>query len=140
MRRTVALLIVAGSLVVAGGAAAFVAASPAGADPSPTRAQTRECIRQARRDHPGDAAADKAARRQAVRDCLRRAGLDGVGHLRFFPRIRAQIRALPPEKKAALEDCVKGAREAHKGDRPALREAVKSCLSQAGITVAQRPS
>ena len=139
MRRTAIALLVSG-LVVGGGAAAFVAASPAGAATSPAKEQLRSCIRQARRDHRGNTAADKIARRQAVRECFRQAGVKRPGLLRLFPGIRAQVRALTPEKKAALEDCVKAARQAHHGDRPALREAVKSCLSQAGITLPQQPS
>ena len=42
-----------------------------------------------------------------------------------------------PEAKAQVKACLKQARTDHRGDRPAVREAVKACLAEAGITRAE---
>lgn len=128
MKRTVAVLAVA-AVVLGGGTAAFAAG---GGRPDPdTRAAAKECIRKARADHAGD----RPAVRAAVKACLEQAGVD-VGRLGHgLKAVRDQVKALPGDKKAALKECVKAARTDHKGDRPAVKEAVRACLAQAGITL-----
>lgn len=129
MKRTLAILAVA-VVVLGGGTAAFAAAGGAKVDPQ-TRAAAKECIQKARADHPGD----RPAIRAAVKTCLEQAGVD-VGKLGHpLKAVRDQVKALPADKKAALKACVKAARTDHQGDRPAAKEAVKACLTQAGITL-----
>lgn len=134
MKRTLAILTVAG-LVLGGGAAAFAATTGGGPGSVPVprarRQEAKACIRQARADHQGD----RAAIRAAAKECLQRAGVHPGTFGRLFRGVRAQIRALSPEKRAALKDCVKQARRAHKGDRAGFRQAAEACLSQAGITL-----
>jgi Spy/CpxP family protein refolding chaperone len=129
MRRTLAILAVAG-LVIGGGAAAF-AATTGGDGATGDRAQAKACIQQARDAHKDD----KAARREAVKACLQQAGVD-LGRLGGVPKgVRDQVKALTPEQRTALKDCVRQAHEAHEGDKPAFRDAAKACLAQAGITL-----
>jgi hypothetical protein len=128
MRRTLAILAVAG-LVIGGGAAAFAATTGGGA--TGDRAQAKACVQQARDAHKDD----KAARREAVKACLQQAGVD-VGRLGgVLKGVRDQVKALTPEQRTALKDCVKQAHGAHPGDKPAFRDGAKACLAQAGITV-----
>lgn len=128
MKRTFAVLAVA-AVVLGGGTAAY-AAGKGGIDPQ-TKAAAKECIQKARADHAGD----RPAIRAAVKTCLEQAGVD-VGKLgHALKAVRDQVKALPDDKKAALKECVKAARADHKGDRPAVKEAVKACLTQAGITL-----
>ncbi|MFN2608837.1 MAG: hypothetical protein ABR511_13265 [Acidimicrobiales bacterium] len=147
MKRTLAVLAVAG-IVLGGGAVAYAQAS-GGSTPAPpgaaasdptTRQQVKDCITKARADHPGDRAAVVAE----TKDCLQKAGIDPtkvagrlkrLAALKGLKAVRDQVKALPADKKAALKDCVKTARTAHQGDPNARRDAVKACLTQAGITL-----
>lgn len=127
MKRTLAFLAIAG-LVIGAGAAAY--AATVGGDPA-ARAQAKACVDKARTDH----ATDDSAKHAAVAACLKDAGVTPVG-IRHLPKaVRAQIKALPEDKKAALIDCVKKAHDANSSDRQAFRDAAKACLSQAGVTI-----
>jgi len=127
MKRTLAVLAIAG-LVIGGGAAAY--AATIGGDPG-AKAQAKACIDKARTEN----ASDVKARHDAVAGCLNDAGLLPLGAGHVGKAVREQIKALPADKKAALIDCVRKAHEANAGDRKAFRAAAKPCLDQAGITI-----
>lgn len=127
MKRTLAFVAIA-ALVIGGGAAAY--AATVGGDPA-AKAQAKACVDKARTDH----ASDQTAKHTAVAACLADAGVVPLG-IRHVPKaVRGQIKALPDDKKAALVDCVKKAHDANPTNRKAFRDAAKTCLSQAGITV-----
>jgi len=132
MKRTLAVLAVAG-LVIGGGAAAY--AVTIGGDRG-ARTQAKACVDKARTDHASAAkASDAKARHAAVADCLKAAGITplGVGHV---PKaVRDAVKALPADKKAALADCVRKARDDNAGNRKNFRDAARTCLSQTGITI-----
>jgi uncharacterized membrane protein len=141
MKRVLAVLAVAG-LVVGGGAAAYATTKSDGTATNPRRQAVkaltpaqrtalRDCVKKARTDHEGDA----KATRDAVKTCLTQAGIDVTRPARGLKAVRGQVKALPADKRAALKTCVKAARTDHKGDRPAVRVAVRACLATAGITV-----
>ncbi len=127
MKRTLAVLAVAG-LVLGGGAAAY--AATIGGDPG-AKAQAKDCVDKARTDH----ATDAKAKHDAVAACLKDAGLTPLGAGKVGKAVRDQVKALPADKKAALVNCVKQAHDANATDRKAFRAAAKPCLDQAGITV-----
>jgi len=127
MKRTLAVLAIAG-LVIGGGAAAY--AATVGGDAG-AKAQAKGCVDKARTDH----ASDVKAKHDAVAGCLKDAGLLPLGAGHVGKAVREQIKALPADKKAALIDCVKKAHEANAGDKKAFRAAAKPCLDQAGITI-----
>ncbi|MGI9033030.1 MAG: hypothetical protein ACR2HY_05005 [Acidimicrobiales bacterium] len=146
MKRALAIVAVA-AMVIGGGAAAFAAeggSAPAPTDgaagahplrdaikalPADKKAALKTCVKGARDAHKGD----KLATHAAVKDCLTKAGIDVAKFAHGLKAVRDQIKALPADKKAALKTCVKGARDAHKGDKTATRDAVKGCLTTAGI-------
>ena len=127
MKRTLAVLAIAG-LVIGGGAAAY--AATIGGDPA-ARARARDCVDEARADHADDAEAKHAA----VAACLKDAGVVPLGAGKVGKAVRDQVKALPADKAAALQDCLTKARDANPTHRKAFRAAAKPCLDQAGINV-----
>jgi|GEM_PF-3058559 len=128
MKRTLAVLAVAG-LVIGGGAAAF-AATTGGPDPA-AKAQAKACVAKARADH----ANDPKATHEAVATCLKDAGIARLGLGPVAKAVRDQVKALSADKKAALKGCVKTAHDTNATDHKAFKDAAKACLTQAGITI-----
>jgi hypothetical protein len=112
-------------LVVAAGGTAAWAAGPGRGDPV-KREAAKACVEAAKTANPDAANSEdgRAALKAAVMPCLEAAGITP--------------RELTPEQQArreALRTCVKSAREATPdAERPELRDAVKACLAEAGIT------
>jgi hypothetical protein len=87
----------------------------------PPRPQARLCIREAREAHgplrSGTQPDDREAAIAAARACFEEHGLT--------PRLTPEQR----ERRAQFRACVQEAREAHAGDREAMRQAVQACMA-----------
>ena len=114
MKRIVTALVVAG-IAVAGAGVAWAQTSGDG-DGAARRGALRECVRQARQDHPD---ATRAELKPFVKSCLEEHGI--------APRFT-------PEQKEQAKACLEQAKGANPGaDRATIRQAARQCLEQAGL-------